>query len=377
MRGSKRPKSGGRWELRADIAPHPITGRRRTRSRTIRGTSREADRELARFVLECAEDARGSESMTMTQLHRRWVSHLETRGRSPSTIASYNSRWRVIENSIGLRPVSEITAESLDALYDHLLDAQKGTATISKVHVQLRAMFNQALKWGVIRSNPATMATPPSHRPTPTPIPDFDEFRQFLAHVKSRDRQLSIFLRVLYITGARKSEIIALRWNDLREGAVRISASVCEATEGRGLILKSTKTGQHASVAIDPGTYEELSRLLDERKENCRATCTEYDPYGYIFTDHPLGIKPWRPSTVSHRLRRLRIEAQVSESCTAMAARALCATALAAEGVNPVDVKDRLRHSSISTTYAHYIRSLPEASSRSAELLAASIADQP
>jgi hypothetical protein len=44
MQGHMRQRSNGAWELIVDIGRDPLTGKRRQRSRTFRGTKRNAQR---------------------------------------------------------------------------------------------------------------------------------------------------------------------------------------------------------------------------------------------------------------------------------------------------------------------------------------------
>jgi hypothetical protein len=177
MRGSKRPKPGGKWELRVPRPPHPLTGARREMSRTVTASEREADLLLAQLVVEVSREHTPTTSVDLAMLHERWINHLRSRGRAPSTITSYEARWRVVAEYIGHRSLADLTAATLDHLYDELLRAGKGTATVSKVHVQLKSMLGQARKWSLIDTNPAELATPPSRQGLPfAPLVDRLDF---------------------------------------------------------------------------------------------------------------------------------------------------------------------------------------------------------
>lgn len=138
MRGSKRARPGGKWELRVPLPKHPLTGKRRQMSRTVVASEREADVLLARLIVEVAESQSVDDSITLRTLHDRWISHLQSRGRSPSTLTSYNARWRVVEPLLGNRRLSDLTTAMFDALYSELLAKGKGTATVVKVHSQMK-----------------------------------------------------------------------------------------------------------------------------------------------------------------------------------------------------------------------------------------------
>ena len=194
-------------------------------SRTVTASEREADLLLAQLVVEVSREHTPTTSVDLAMLHERWINHLRNRGRAPSTITSYDSRWRVVAEYIGHRSLADLTAATLDHLYDELLRAGKGTATVSKVHVQLKSMLGQARKWSLIDTNPAELANPPSHLARRTPIPTLEQFHEFLRTVDESCPDLALFLELLFVTGARKSEMLALSWTDVSEDSVHIRRS--------------------------------------------------------------------------------------------------------------------------------------------------------
>ena len=375
MRGSKRPKPGGKWELRVPLPKHPLTGERRQMSRTVVASEREADVLLARLIVEVAESQSIDDSITLRALHQRWISHLQSRGRSPSTITSYNSRWRVVEPLLGNRKLSDLTTATFDALYSELLDKGKGTATVVKIDTQMKTMLGQARKWRLIRENPVEFATPPTHRPNRVPIPDIEEFRSFLSSVHEQSPELSLFVELLFMTGARKSELLATTWSDVHEDSIDISRSICEATEGNGLIVKSTKTGATGRIGIGGNLIDRLATLRSDQQTACDQTMINFDQNRFIFSDDPYGMTPWRPSTVSHRLSRARRAGDHGNACTAQAMRALCASELNSAGISDTDVRDRLLQSSVLTTRRHYIRPSAKAAETATEILSRLLMD--
>ena len=66
------------------------------------------------------------------------------------------------------------------------------------------------------------------------------------------DPDLACFLRVAAVTGARRSELCALKWSDLdaEAGTVVISRSVVGRTND-ALSEKTTKTGTGRRIALD------------------------------------------------------------------------------------------------------------------------------
>ena len=85
----------------------------------------------------------------------------------------------------------------------------------------------------------------------------------------ARQHRLSAFYRLAAYTGARRGELLNLRWRDvdLDHGEVRITGSAAVIAGQR--IEGSTKSGRSRTVSIDPGTVQELrehhKRQAEER----------------------------------------------------------------------------------------------------------------
>ena len=96
------------------------------------------------------------------------------------------------------------------------------------------------------------MQSPDVKPPTP------DEVGRLQASIAESDPELLMFVRLSAMTGARRSEVIAIRWPDLDldEAVVTISRGVVMGPSG--LVEKDTKTHQARRVALDPDTVRML-----------------------------------------------------------------------------------------------------------------------
>src|SRR5206468_3227684 len=106
--------------------------------------------------------------------------------------------------------------------------------------------------------NPVANATPPRrvHRELRPPTPA--EVLRIVEAAEQVDPGLAVYLLVAAATGARRSEVIGLRWSDvdLDAGAVVISRGVVVGLDG--LVEKDTKTHAARRIALDVGTTELL-----------------------------------------------------------------------------------------------------------------------
>lgn len=131
-------------------------------------------------------------------------------------------------------------------------------ATVRRVHGILRRALEQALRWGWIGKNPAASASPPRVPLRDTSVPDPAELVRVLRAANEREPDLALFILVAAATGARRSEVLALRWSaiDLAAGFVTIDHALVMGPNG--LVEKDTKTHSVRRVSLDTVTVESL-----------------------------------------------------------------------------------------------------------------------
>jgi integrase len=126
------------------------TGRYRQHARTVRGTLRDAKALRSRALTEAADrKVIARADVTFGALLERWLEHLETLGRSPTTLAAYRVIVRAhLRPHLGSKSVSNITTLDLDRLYAALAP-HRAPATVAKVHAAARSALTQAVRWGL------------------------------------------------------------------------------------------------------------------------------------------------------------------------------------------------------------------------------------
>ena len=165
--GTMRERSPGTWELAVSAGWDPGTAGYRRVIRTVRTTSRrEAKTALARLEVEVASGRVGPSDPTVAELLERWMEHLERLGRSDSTLYNYRRYInRELRPTIGGLRLSKLTARDLDGLYTALTRRGLAPATVRQIHAVMRAALNQAVRWGMVGRNVATLASAPFATP--------------------------------------------------------------------------------------------------------------------------------------------------------------------------------------------------------------------
>ena len=211
----------GVWRLRVYVG-RKENGQPIQVTKTVRGPEertgsgkRMAQRELAAMVAK-ASSSTTSRATTVNELLDQWLAHLETLGRSPTTLREYRAiARRVVRPELGTVKVRALTARQLDTLYAKLTAKGNKATTVRRVHALIGAALHQAEKWDMVEFNVARKATPPPVRTEPVKAPSPDDVRAIVAAADELDPGLANLLLLGALTGARRGELCALRWNDL------------------------------------------------------------------------------------------------------------------------------------------------------------------
>ncbi|HEV2485433.1 MAG TPA: site-specific integrase, partial [Terracidiphilus sp.] len=158
--------------------------------------------------------------------------------------------------------------------------------------------------------------------------------------------------------GARRGEVLALRWSDLKDGRFEITRSL---TQTAGTVsFKTTKSGEPRRVSLPPGP--EFSAKLDahrKRQDQYRQR------YGADYrTDLDLIFAnqdgtPLKPDSISASVSLLCRRLGLPKGASLHTLRHTHASHLLADGVDLATVSERLGHSSVRVTaeiYSHAIR---------------------
>src|SRR5207249_7398753 len=160
---------------------------------------------------------------------------------------------------------------------------------------------------------------------------------------QSINPSLAVYVLVAAATGARRSEVVALRWSDidLRKGAVVIGRGVVLGPDG--LVEKDTKTHSSRRIALDAATTDLLRAHRQKAEEAARLCGIALPGDAYAFSDSPDGSTSWRPDYVTQAFARLADAAGLPD-VRLHDLRHFVATRLLANGVDVRTVAGRLGH---------------------------------
>ena len=261
VKGSIRQRGTDSFELRCLRRHRSGLGERRWLTRTVRGNRSEALRELKALAAHANVAPAVGAHTTVAALLDQWFA----RGRStwsPTTIRNLTSIVeRHLKPGLGDILVGDLTTAIVDEFYEDLrsegrIDGKPlAVGTVRRIHSALHAALAQAQRWSWVFENVADQATPPRDVPAEMRPPTPMQVAQLLEFV-ARDPALHLYLTLAATTGARRGQLLALRWVDvdLVRGSLSIQRSLVEGPDGP--LLVPNKSRRSYRVALDAASLD-------------------------------------------------------------------------------------------------------------------------
>jgi integrase len=302
-------KRGSTWSYVIRV-PDPTTGR--SRPLWVGGYPTESAakiaRDEARYLARRGELVERSQ-VTLEAYLIRWLDEHAMTVKA-KTISGYREALTgYVVPRIGRIKLQSIQPATLTTLYRELAisGGREGRplspGTIRQVHRALRKALNDAVENDrLIPNNPALRTKIPRLKPsTPGQVWTMAHLRIFLASI--RTHRLYAFFHLAAYTGARRGELLALRWSEvnLRKGTVTLKASTDVIDRER--VTDTPKSGRSRTIAIDPQTVALLGehrRQQDEERDRLGAAYMDADDYVFTREDG----QQLYPSTVTQLMSR-------------------------------------------------------------------------
>jgi integrase len=358
MRGTKHERASGVWRLRVFIGPDPGTGNPRQATRTFRGTMKQADTALAEFVRDLGKGEISTDDSTLGEFLERWLEHIAPT-KSPTTVRGYRGKIKRINEKLGGVRLSKLTAQHLDLAYREWLDDGLHPTSVHHLHSVVSAALNQAVKWGIVPHAATRKASPPPLRSRPKVVPSPGVIQQLIAGAERRGQPvLAAAVAVAATTGARRGELLGLRWSDLDldAGYMHIRRAIKHA-DGPGWVVGATKSHAQRRIALDAFSVSVLQRHLSAARKRSGDAGVELDADGFVFTFDPTGCEAMKPDSLGQAFSRLCVQEGVS-GVSLHTLRHFSASVLVSSGRDVRTVAGRLGHADATTTlrvYSHMI----------------------
>lgn len=285
---------------------------------------------------------------------------------APKTVERYREMAVNIAPELLAMNMTEITPLHLSREWTRLLKCGGHTRktktprpmkpkTVRNIAGVVSSAYLRAIKWGLATTNPVTHSDLPKVKKR-IGMALLPSEQDRLTECAGGPWCLPVFLEMSAATGARRGEVLALRWSDLKGMTVFIDRSLCQTRAG--LVFKGTKSEEPRKVELPPSMLDCLDAHRGRQDEFRRQFGPDYRSDLDLIFANPDGT-PLMPNSVSSTVSRLCRRLCLPKGASLHVLRHSHASLLLADGVDLATVSARLGHSSVRTTadiYSHAIR---------------------
>jgi len=269
MKGNLTRRGKHSWRLKFDIGSDPATNRRITKFVTLRGTRRQAQEQAAKVIADVVTGQHvDSSGETVSQFAERWLRDWADADVSNKTWTRYAQLLRKhVCARVGSIPIQKLRAADLQAVYAAMAAVGLADRTRLHAHRVVCTMLKHAAQWGVVARNVATMVDAPRVKTQEIEILSPAQVSTVLETL--RGKSLYPVVAVALGTGLRRSELLALRWQDIDlDGATLKVERSLEQTKRGGLVFKPPKTQRgRRMVSLPPSTVVVLREHRKAQQE--------------------------------------------------------------------------------------------------------------
>ena len=245
--------------------------------------------------------------------------------------------------------------------------------TIREYHRLISSILALADKEMIIPFNPAAKATPPKTKRPKVNYFEFEDIERIVKCLEKEPLKWKTLINLLIITGARRGEIMGLKWDavDWEQSRIHIHENLLY-TSDRGIYEDTTKTEESERYITLP---QETMELLREYRKWYITTSTAYGSRwhntGFLFFQERSGYEgmPMNPDSVNIWLRSFSKRHELGH-INPHAFRHTMASLLLHGNMDIAAISKRLGHAKITTTLDIYSHIMKESDSESAETIA-------
>ena len=368
-----------RLTVSAGFAP---SGKRIRKRRTVQAKDDpEAEKKLAEFITEIENSSAfvDPSKLSFKDFAEKWLTEYAEPNLAPKTYLSYK---QILEQhavpALGcarldqIKPLHIVEYENSLRQNGARKDGKEGglsDSTIMKHHRVLSILFNTAVDWQILKESPVSRVKPPKVTKKEAPAYDEEQTATMLAALEQEPLKYQVLIHLALASGLRKSEIMALTWDDVdfEKGTIEVTKTRQYASHVGVHERETTKNeSSNRLVSLPLATMNMLSIYKAEQealKEKAgdlwqgsnRLFTTDLG--GDMFPDTPT---QWFSKFVEkHRLPDLNFHGL----------RHTSATLLIHSGANVKAVSARLGHAEIGTTCNIYTKALRSADKACADTM--------
>lgn len=288
------------------------------------------------------------------------------------TYQDYVNYLRIhVRPMLGKKKLSTLRPLHIQEMVDALRDKGLAPRTVRHAHGILYRALAQAVKWGVLATNPAAAVNLPKQVRKEMKCFTPEEAQKFLDACEGT--RFGLVFELALISGMRPEEYLVLQWTDLdfQKSTVTVQRVIVWERWTKERYFAEPKTNKSRRTIPLPSYL--MHKLQEHRRAQLEHRLKMGEQYqnehNLIFTSevgtfvslHNLQRRHFKPLLKKAELPNIRL----------YDLRHSCATLLLAAGENPKVVSERLGHASIVLTLDTYSHCLPTMQQAATEKLSA------
>ena len=376
----KRGEDSYRLTVSAGFAPN---GKRIRKRRTVQAVDdAAAEKKLAEFITEIENSSAfvDPSKLSFKDFASKWLVEYAEPNLAPKTFLGYK---QILEHHVipalgcarldQIKPLHIVEYENSLRQDGARKDGKKGPlseTTILQHHAVLSSMFNTAVEWQILKENPVARVKRPRKNKANIPAYDEEQTAAMLAALECEPLQYQALVHLALTSGLRKSELMALTWNDIdfENGTLEVTKTRQYAAH-IGVHERDCTKNETSDrlISIPQSTLNILARHKAEQEALKEKAGNLWQGSNRLFTTNlgedmfPDTPSSWFPEFLKrHGLPYMNFHGL----------RHTAATILISQGVDIKAVSARLGHARTSTTVDIYAKAL-----RSADRVCADVMD--
>lgn len=328
------------------------------------------------FEKECKEGIRADNRQRFDGYCDYVIGLKEQRGVKHSTIVRYKELTTRIYPAIGHIKLCDLRVDHLNDLYTSLsadgLNKKTGgklsTKTIIEHHRLISTVLEQAFKEKLVVFNVSRQADLPRFEKKEVNYFQPEQIEAIRNALENEPVKWKMLVHLLLITGARRGEILGLKWDkvDFNKNRIYICNNVLY-TPDRGIYEDTPKTeNSKRYITLPLETINELKEYKCYQAQEFLKNGVPFNCNSFVFSQ--IDGKAMHPDSVTDYLNKFSKKYNLPH-INAHAFRHTMASFLYFNGVDSVSISKRLGHAQVSTTANIYAHAIEEADQRNADIL--------
>lgn len=259
--------------------------------------------------------------------------------------------------------VAKLTYEDIYQFREHLRrkvaqnsDKPLSNNTINKIMILLKKIFDVGLRKGYYTTNPVKLLKKLPVEKTKMQFWTVKEFQQFLTLFEQEEYNIKLLFTVLFFTGLRLGEALALTWKDidLSSNTIHITKSVYVNKGISHISTTKTKAGTRR-IIINKKLSQEL-QYWQQQQKHLLEQFTSDSMSLQVFQSSPITITK---NAIEKQYKKILERDNTLKKIRIHDFRHSHASLLINQGEDYLVVKERLGHASITTTIDTYSHLYP------------------